>query len=369
MFGVSEAEAAMWKAIRDHFLGDDGDDGISIRIKTEDAAAVVTSRWSLEPGPEPPSWGRWKRLHQRAYVSSAEEEHRHHIYALETAAVRAHNARAATGLETYTQAVNGWSDLTSAEWVSAAGLQSQLPAMGAANSSTWLPDVTGGPTSLDWREKGAVTEVKNQGGCGGCWAFGATGTMEGAWALAGHKLVSLSEEQLLHCSGQGCSGGNPGHAIEYVVRNHGIDSEHDYRYTAKNGKCDGQKASHYVAAMHSVVNVHQRNERQLLAAVMRQPVAVAIDAEHGGFRSYHRGVMGGKCGTKIDHSVLIVGFGEVLVPPPPPPVRAAINLHETTIPLLPFISMFLCSLQLVPSQEPTMHSVPSLTEYACRPGA
>ena len=71
--------------------------------------------------------------------------------------------------------------------------------------------------------------------------------------------------------------------------------------------------------MKSAVNVPQRNEKQLLAAVMQQPVAVAIDAEHGGFRSYHRGVMGGKCGTKIDHSVLVVGFGVESVPLPPPP--------------------------------------------------
>ena len=104
-----------------------------------------------------------------------------------------------------------------------------------------------------------------------------------------------------------------------MAKNHGIDSERDYKYTAKNGKCDAEKAGHYVAAFKGVGSVPQQNERQLLAAVSRQPVAVAIDAEHGGFRSYHRGVMGGKCGTKIDHSVLIVGFGTELVPPPPPP--------------------------------------------------
>ena len=90
---------------------------------------------------------------------------------------------------------------------------------------------------MDWRAKGAVTGVKNQGACGSCWSFGATGTMEGAWKLAGHDLVSLSEQQLVDCSGEGCSGGNPGHAIQYAVNNHGIDSERDYPYTAHNGKC------------------------------------------------------------------------------------------------------------------------------------
>lgn len=289
-------------------------------------ATSSTVEW-LAPGPEPPSWEQWVAQHRSAGFANANEAHtRRKIYAAEAAAVRAHNARAAAGLETYTQTVNKWSDRTAKEWAAAVGLQpagpsalAQLQEQGMHNI-TWLPspDQTS-PTSLDWRAKGAVTEVKNQGGCGACWSFGATGTMEGAWFLAGHKLVSLSEEQLIHCSGQGCSGGNPGHAIDYVVKNRGIDSEKDYKYTAKNGKCDTGKAGKHVAAMHSVASVPQRNERQLLAAVMRQPVAVAIDAVHGGFRSYHRGIMSGKCGEKIDHSVLIVGFGVELVPPPPPP--------------------------------------------------
>ena len=103
----------------------------------------------------------------------------------------------------------------------------------AARDATWLtelPDRGAGAGPVDWHVKGAVTPVKNQGACGSCWSFGATGTMEGAWQLSGHQLVSLSEQQLVDCSGQGCGGGNPGHAIAYVVGNHGIDSERDYPY-------------------------------------------------------------------------------------------------------------------------------------------
>ena len=143
--------------------------------------------------------------------------------------------------------------------------------------------------------------------------------MEGAWFLSGHKLQSLSEGQLIDCSGQNCGGGNPGHAIDYVVKNHGIDSERDYKYVPKNGKCDTRRAGRHAAAMAASRGVPQKNERQLLAAVSRQPVAVAIDAVHGGFRGYHRGVLGGKCGVKIDHSVLVVGFGDEILPAPPPP--------------------------------------------------
>ena len=142
----------------------------------------------------------------------------------------------------------------------------------------------------------------------------------------GHKLASLSEQQLVDCSGRygdhGCGGGIPGDAFAYVIANRGIDSERDYGYTSGNGRthsCNVGKTRHYAAAFTSARNVPQLNEGQLLRAVAEQPVAVAIDAIDGGFRSYHRGVMGGKCGTQIDHSVLAVGFGTMVFPPPPPP--------------------------------------------------
>jgi hypothetical protein len=262
---------------------------------------------AVAAAPEPPLWEDWVRVHARVYGSRDEAERRRQIYLREAVHVRSHNARASRGAETYTVAVNKWSDLTHAEWAAQMGLtvgglitpQTAAAAAAATPNATyhngsssssepaffWLPEDgalggRGAPTSLDWRARGAVTPVKNQGGCGACWSFGATGTMEGAWFLAGHKLASLSEEQLIHCSGQNCGGGNPGHAIDYVVHNHGIDSERDYRYTAKNGRCDGLKAGRHVAAMAAARNVPQRNERQLMAAVLRQvsPKRLVVDS-------------------------------------------------------------------------------------------
>jgi len=95
------------------------------------------------------------------------------------------------------------------------------------------------PNSFDWRDKGAVTGVKDQGSAGTCWAFSTTGNIEGQWFLAGNPLVSLSEEQLNDCDGGDCGvfGGYPCRALQYVIEVGGIMSEVDYPYCVGTGDC------------------------------------------------------------------------------------------------------------------------------------
>lgn len=163
--------------------------------------------------------------------------------------------------------------------------------------------------SVDWVEEGAVTPVKNQGNCGSCWSFSTTGAIEGAWFLAGHDLTSLSEQELVDCdkTDSGCNGGLMDYAFEWVEDN-GLCTEDDYPYTAKRAwRC--QKGSCQKAASISSYQDVTPGETGLKAAVCKQPVSVAIEADQASFQFYNGGVMTSSCGTNLDHGVLCVGLG------------------------------------------------------------
>jgi C1A family cysteine protease len=162
--------------------------------------------------------------------------------------------------------------------------------------------------SLDWRTKGVVTPVKDQGQCGSCWAFSTTGSVEGANALKSGKLVSVSEQQLVDCAGaqgnKGCNGGLMDDAFEYIIKNNGIGSEDSYPYTARDGKC---KQVTSVATVSKFTDCKKNDESSLMSALNGQPVSVAVDAQS--WSSYRKGVMSGFCGKALDHGVLAVGYG------------------------------------------------------------
>lgn len=169
------------------------------------------------------------------------------------------------------------------------------------------------PESVDWAAKGAVTPIKNQGQCGSCWAFSATGSLEGAKWKVDSSLVSFSEQQLVDCSkpygNNGCGGGLMNMSFWYVI-DHGITTEAKYPYKGVGGTCRYTDADKDWT-IKDCTDVTVDSEKALLGAIAQQPVSVAIEANHLSFQLYKSGVYDGNCGTKLDHGVLAVGYGNL----------------------------------------------------------
>jgi len=176
---------------------------------------------------------------------------------------------------------------------------------------TDVQEADGLPDALDWRDKGAVNEVKDQEQCGSCWAFCTVVAFEGAYFLEHNQLLSLSEQQIVDCDedDSGCNGGWPTNAMNWVKEHGGIMLEEDYPYEAYDDQCrfDASKAKMQVKSVHTFA---ARNEKKMMTAVQQYgPLAIALDASK--FDWYSSGIMDGNgCyAGQPDHGVAVVGWG------------------------------------------------------------
>ncbi|XP_023635072.1 germination-specific cysteine protease 1 isoform X2 [Capsella rubella] len=169
----------------------------------------------------------------------------------------------------------------------------------------------GVPETVDWRQKGAVNPVKDQGTCGSCWAFSTTAAVEGINKIVTGELVSLSEQELVDCDkayNQGCNGGLMDYAFQFIMKNGGLNTEKDYPYRGSNGKCNSFLNSR-VVSIDGYEDVPTKDEAALKKAISHQPVSVAIEAGGRIFQHYQSGIFTGECGTNLDHAVVAVGYG------------------------------------------------------------
>jgi cysteine peptidase B len=170
-------------------------------------------------------------------------------------------------------------------------------------------EVFAGIPYFDWRDKGMVTAVYNQGSCGSCWAFSTTEQIESMWAIAGHGLTNLAMQQLVDCDtvSHGCSGGNPPDAFQYVINQGGIDSLSSYPYLGVNEVCHFNPAN--VAAKVKSWGYLSTNDNEVAMLSWTGtygPPSVCVDAVL--WQYYNGGVITTGCGTALDHCVQITGW-------------------------------------------------------------
>jgi len=250
-------------------------------------------------------YGSWKKNHNITY-GGPEDSVRFKTFTGTYMTVNQVNHRNLT----YKLGLNAFSAMTNEEFSSIKlGFTAKtLRLMGSTKNFAKLPTAKLRET-VDWSTKGAVQRVKNQGSCGSCWAFSAVGALEGLSAIKGGKLQDFSEQELIDCSrsygNMGCNGGLMTSAFKYV-KDKGLSVQSAYPYKGVDAQCKAPAGSKYKIS--GFANVPANSAAQLKAALARQPVSVAVQADQAAFRNYRSGVVTSGCGSALNHGVLAVGY-------------------------------------------------------------
>ncbi|XP_078150063.1 senescence-specific cysteine protease SAG39-like [Carex rostrata] len=253
---------------------------------------------------------KWMAQYGLVYKDAEEKAHRFEIFKANAEYVLSVNRE---GNRTYRLGLNRFADLTNEEFK--ASYLGFKPKPSAVKEETKVEqpftyaNLDNMPSEMDWRDHGAVTGVKNQNPCGSCWAFSSVAVIESIVKIKTGQLMSLSEQEVLDCTGKGsCQGGNMEEAYKFVIRNGGLTTESNYPYTKKQGLCNSKRMSASAATI-SGYQMVQNSEAALLNAVANQPVSVALEGSGKDFQFYKGGLFTGYCGNKLDHAVAVVGYG------------------------------------------------------------
>ncbi|PIN25365.1 Cysteine proteinase Cathepsin L [Handroanthus impetiginosus] len=271
----------------------------------------ISSKWRSDEEVKS-VYEEWQARHGKAYNEIGEKDKRFEIFKDNLKFIDEHN----TENRTYKVGLNQFADLTNKEFKSMyLGTRSDAKRrfVKSKNASQryvfWAGDKL--PESVDWRERGAVAPIKNQGTCGSCWDFSTVAAVEGINQIVTGELITLSEQELVDCDKTekaGCNGGLMDYAFQFIISNRGMDTEDDYPYKGIDGKCDPTRKNAKVVSIDGYEEVPQ-DERALQKAVAHQPVSIAIEASGRALQLYSSGVFTGECGTELDHGVVVVGYG------------------------------------------------------------
>lgn len=277
------------------------------------------------------AWSEFKVKHRRSYSSEQEEAARFENFQNTLQTIAKHNADPD---RSWTMGVNQFSDMSDEEFDQKVLMDPQD--CSATHGRSVLDKANAGinlPEHLDWREKGVISEVKNQGHCGSCWTFSTVGCLEAHMAIKydNWQAPRLSEQQLVDCAqafdNHGCEGGLPSHAFQYIQAAGGLATEFSYPYTAKDGKCSApsivpqdpnmpfepSSAGVGVVVPGGSFNITVGDEQSLQYYLATAgPVSVAFQVASD-FRHYSSGVYSSKVCKNgpqdVNHAVLAVGYG------------------------------------------------------------
>jgi len=249
--------------------------------------------------------------HNKNYQSTKEYEYRYTVFENNAKRVDALNA----GLASPVYGITKFMDLTPQEF-KARYLMSKpiVPRQEDGTPGVVVPTynhVDTLPTSFDWRDKSAVTPVKNQEQCGSCWAFSTTEEIESMWILSGKTEVLLSEQQIVDCdkTDDGCGGGDTPTAYEYVISAGGLETEADYPYVARDTRCTFDKSdiAASITGWSYITKSPASNETKMQTDLVASgPLSICVDAASWQF--YKSGVITKNCGQQLDHCVQVVGY-------------------------------------------------------------
>jgi len=253
------------------------------------------------------AFNQWKYTHTKSYSSSTDETYRLNNFAASYNNVNAANANSSF---TFKSALNKFSDLSVQEFKAMYLGYKEVERV--KNFSSLLGEGVQVNESRDWIAEGAVTPVKDQAACGSCWAFSATGALEGLDFLLNGSLRSFSEQMFLDCEtrypAMGCNGGNSAITMMWTETN-GVVTEDRMPYRATSGNtCYWSKYSS-IFFNKDMEDVPKDDNEEMIAAIDRQPISIAVAAEK--FMHYSSGLFNDwSCGNELDHAILAVGYGK-----------------------------------------------------------